>query len=101
MNVYESSIIFFPQGNVVDYLGALDTPWQVEVSIASGGFGLATLTGNTTVTFVNGTADFNGLSIDRQGTYILNFNITHPPAAANYSLSSGNVVVSIILMKSP
>ncbi|KAK7105773.1 hypothetical protein V1264_017108 [Littorina saxatilis] len=80
-------------GAAVDYLGALDTPWRVEVSISSGGGGLASMIGNTTVTFVNGTADFSGLGIDRMGNYILDFNITHPVEAANYSLQSLTVNV--------
>ncbi|XP_070203393.1 uncharacterized protein [Littorina saxatilis] len=82
-----------PQGAAVDYLGALDTPWQVEVSISSGGGGLASMIGNTTVNFVNGTVDFSGLGIDRMGNYILDFNITHPVEAANYSLQSLTVNV--------
>ena len=82
------------QGDVVEYLGAIDTPWQAEVLIKSGGGGLASLIGNTTVTFVNGTANFSGLGIDRMGSYILEFNITHPAEAANYSLDSLTVNVS-------
>lgn len=85
-----------PQGAAVDYLGALDTPWRVEVSISSGGGGLASMIGNTTVTFVNCTADFSGLDIDRMGNYILDFNITHPVEAANYSLQSLTVNVSCL-----
>ena len=82
------------QGDVVDYLGALDTPWQVVASIKSGGGGLASLSGNTSVTFINGTASFTDLSIDRMGSYILEFNITHPVEASNYSLDSLTVNVS-------
>ncbi|KAK7468036.1 hypothetical protein BaRGS_00036740, partial [Batillaria attramentaria] len=82
------------QGNVVDYLGAIDTPWQVEAVIKSGGGGQASFIGNTSVTFVNGTATFSGLGIDRMGDYVITFNITHPPEAANYSLDSLTVSVS-------
>ena len=87
---------------MVDYLGAVDAPWRVEVSIKSGGNGLASLIGNTTVTFVNGTADFSGLGIDRMGSYVLDFNITHPVEASNYSLSSlaVNVSAPLVLLSS-
>lgn len=44
------------QGDPVLYLGAVNNPWRVEVSIKSGGGGLASFVGgNTSVTFVNGT----------------------------------------------
>jgi hypothetical protein len=78
----------------VNYLGAINTPWVVEASIRSGGFGQANLIGNATVTFVNGTANFTGLGVDRMGTYVLDFNIIHPPEAANYSLTSQTINVS-------
>jgi hypothetical protein len=69
----------------------------VEVSLDSSSQGQGSLIGNTTVTFVNGTAAFTDLGVERAGTYVLHFNITYPLAAAGYNLQSMPLVVSALL----
>lgn len=50
--------------------------------------------GTSNLTFVNGTAIFRDLAITLPGNdYIIDFNITYPPEAANYSLSSRRIKV--------
>ncbi|XP_012942613.1 fibrocystin-L [Aplysia californica] len=73
---------------VVTYLGSVTGPWEIEVSIKSGGSPYSRLIGNTSVTFQNGWANFTNLAITNRGDYILEFNVTSPPEATNYSLEA-------------
>jgi hypothetical protein len=60
----------FSQGDRVTFLGATSHPWKVEVSLrtGSGSNSQATLIGNTTVSFVDGWANFSGLGISHSGS---------------------------------
>ena len=95
-NFCEHYILTFKpfQNDVVSYLGSYTSPWVMEVSIQSGGSSRAQLLGNTTVTFEDGWANFTNLYITNRGDYVLQFNITEPPSAVNYSLVSPTVTVS-------
>ncbi|GFN92112.1 fibrocystin-l [Plakobranchus ocellatus] len=81
-------------GDVVTYLGAYTSPWVIEASIQSGSSSRARLLGNTTVTFVDGWANFTNMYITNRGDYILQFNITDPPSAANFSLASNTITIN-------
>ncbi|GFS10808.1 polycystic kidney and hepatic disease-like 1 [Elysia marginata] len=80
--------------DVVTYLGSYTSDWVMEVSIQSGSSSRARLLGNTTITFVDGWANFTNLYITNRGDYILQFNITDPPSAANYSLVSPTITIN-------
>ncbi|KAK3716577.1 hypothetical protein RRG08_039372 [Elysia crispata] len=79
---------------VVSYLGSYTSPWVMEVSIQSGSSSRARLLGNTTVTFEDGWANFTNLYITNRGDYTLQFNITDPPSAANYSLVAPSITIN-------
>ncbi|KAK3107254.1 hypothetical protein FSP39_010348 [Pinctada imbricata] len=71
-------------GDHVTVLGAAAAPWEVRVTLRSGSGSnpAATLVGNTTVTFVDGYANFTDLGISHAGSgYILDFEITYPTEA--------------------
>ena len=71
------------------YLGTYNSPWEVEVSLHSGGSGAAMLLGTTTVTFTNGTASFTDLTINHPGDdYVLHFTVVQPVEASNYVLDT-------------
>lgn len=77
------------QGEVVDYLGTFNSPWEVEVSLQSGGNGAALLLGTTTMTFVNGSASFTNLIINQPDDgYVLHFTVVQPAEASNYTLDT-------------
>lgn len=58
------------QGDRITLLGASSHPWKVEVSLRSGSGSnpSATLIGNTTVSFIDGYANFSGLGISHSGS---------------------------------
>nr|KAG5688250.1 hypothetical protein BaRGS_015796 [Batillaria attramentaria] len=74
--------------DVVNYLGAINTPWQIEASIKSGSDDQASLTGETVATFVHGIAEFSDLGVDRPGDYVIEFKVIHPAEATNYTLET-------------
>lgn len=81
---------FFFKGNIIKKLGTKANPWQVTATIRSGtGNPYAALEGNTSVSVVDGWANFTNLLITHFGqNYILDFNISYPDEGENVSLSS-------------
>ncbi|XP_076438592.1 LOW QUALITY PROTEIN: fibrocystin-L-like [Babylonia areolata] len=78
-----------PEGELVEYLGTHSSPWEVEVSLLSGGDGNSQLLGTKVATFVGGVAQFSDLVIDLPGeNFVLSFTVVKPEAASNYSLQS-------------
>ncbi|XP_076438726.1 fibrocystin-L-like isoform X2 [Babylonia areolata] len=78
-----------PEGELVEYLGTHSSPWEVEVSLLSGGDGNSQLLGTKVATFVGGVAQFSDLLIDLPGeNFVLTFTVVKPEAASNYSLQS-------------
>ena len=71
-------------------LGTLEHPWELEVSIRPGtGHPHALLSGTLQVNASNGWFNFTDLAISHMGTgYILDFNVTYPSAAVNFTLST-------------
>ena len=64
----------------VNNVGTKLAPWRVTASLVAGfGGSNAMLTGNTTVEFVNGTANFSNLAISHNGTgYKISYKVTYP-----------------------
>ena len=67
-------------GSVVTSLGHASSSWYVTASLRNGsGDARAVLEGNVTIAFVNGWANFTGLSVTHNASdYVLDFNITRP-----------------------
>ncbi|XP_048777455.2 fibrocystin-L-like isoform X3 [Ostrea edulis] len=89
-------------GDRVTLLGATAYPWKVEVSLrtGSGSNSLATLVGNTTMSFIDGWANFTGLGISHSGTgYILDFKVIEP-SEASFTLASTAISVAQRLLTS-
>ena len=59
----------------------------------------AQLTGNTTIPFVDGWANFTNLMIDLNGTYILDFNVVYPAEASDFSIASQEVAVILKIVE--
>ncbi|XP_021354873.1 fibrocystin-L-like isoform X2 [Mizuhopecten yessoensis] len=82
-------------GAHVSSLGVAAIPWQVQAVLRSGTGSnvLASLTGNTTVDFVGGWANFSDLSLSHSGSgFIIDFNIIFPES--NYTLESAPLQVT-------
>ena len=81
---------FCCQSVVITDLGTLEHPWQLEVSIRLGtGHPDAVLSGTLQVNVSNGWFNFTDLAISHMGAgYILDFNVTYPEAATNFTLST-------------
>ncbi|XP_061189118.1 fibrocystin-L-like [Saccostrea echinata] len=89
-------------GDRVTLLGASSKPWKVEVSLraGSGSNPSATLVGNTTVSFIDGWANFTGLGISHSGSgYILDFKVIDP-SEATFTLASSPLSVTQRLLTS-
>ena len=71
-------------------MGTSEYPWQLTASLQSGtGHPSAVLNGTLEVSATDGWFNFTDLSVSHMGTgYILNFNVTSPAAATNFSISS-------------
>ncbi|KAK3107766.1 hypothetical protein FSP39_021797 [Pinctada imbricata] len=71
------------------------SPWQLTATIRAGtGNPSAQLLGNTSVTFVDGWANFTGMYITHFGTdYIIDFNITDPVEGENVTLASDPLTI--------
>ncbi|XP_021369085.1 fibrocystin-L-like isoform X2 [Mizuhopecten yessoensis] len=84
-----------PQGRPITQLGSASQPWEITASLRPGGSNpLATLTGNLTVQFVNGWANFTSLLITKLGTeFHIDFNLT-VPTGSNFSITSGPLTVA-------
>ncbi|XP_069115224.1 fibrocystin-L-like [Argopecten irradians] len=82
-------------GQPITKLGTPSQPWQITASLRPGGSNpLANLTGNLTVEFVNGWANFTDLLITQFGTdFYIDFDLT-VPADSNFSISSGPLTVA-------
>lgn len=78
------------QNNVVVELGTADYPWQLTVSLRAGtGHPNAVLNGTLDVNVTDGWFNFTDLTISHMGSgYILDFNVTYPPEAENFTLAS-------------
>lgn len=78
------------QDKVVTELGTAEFPWQLTASLRSGtGHPNAQLNGSLTVNCSNGWFNFTDLAISHMGTgYILDFNVTFPVEAENFTLAS-------------
>ena len=71
-------------------LGTTEYPWQLTASLrADTGHPSAVLNGTLTVNASNGWFNFTDLEISHMGVgYIIDFNVTFPDAAVNFSISS-------------
>lgn len=71
-------------------LGTAEYPWQLTVSLRAGtGNPNAMLNGTLEVNVTDGWFNFTDLLITHMGTgYILDFNVTYPPEAENFTLAS-------------
>ncbi|XP_060067589.1 fibrocystin-L-like [Ylistrum balloti] len=84
-------------GDHASILGISAIPWEVTASLKTGAGNSSgctpTLAGTTTVTFVDGWANFTDLLITCTGTaYMINFEITSP-TGTNFSLTSANLTI--------
>lgn len=70
-------------------LGTAEYPWQMIVSVRDGtGHPSTNLTGTLTVNCSDGWFNFTDLAISHMATnYILDFNITYPSEAENFTLA--------------
>lgn len=74
--------VFDANNNLCENLGL--TPWVLTAEILSGGDPNARVLGVTNVTFVNGTAKFNDLSISHAGSaYVIRYFISYPANASH------------------
>lgn len=71
-------------------LGTAEYPWQLTVSLRAGtGHPDASLNGTLEVNVTDGWFNFTDLLITHMGTgYILDFNVTYPPEAENFTLAT-------------
>ena len=83
-------MVFFLQSVVITALGTNEQPWQLTASIRPGtGHPDAVLSGALQVNSSNGWFNFTDLAISHMGSdYILDFNVTYPQVAENFTLSS-------------
>ncbi|KAK3587658.1 hypothetical protein CHS0354_042441 [Potamilus streckersoni] len=81
---------FLDRNGYLVVVGSAENEWHVLASIRAGtGHPQAVLSGNVTVSFIGGLANFTDLSISHMGQrYILDFNISQPGNAQNWTLSS-------------
>ncbi|XP_052063691.1 fibrocystin-L-like [Mytilus californianus] len=77
-------------GDKINDLGTDLYPWNITATLRQGtGNPDGVLSGNTTVPFVNGEANFSNLEISHPGMgYIIDFNMTEPIEAENLTLAS-------------
>lgn len=82
--------------NVITELGTAEHPWQVTVSIRAGtGHPNANLSGTLSVNGSDGWFNFTDLAISHMGSgYILDFNVTYPIEAENFTLESAPIDVA-------
>ena len=87
--VFHIKLLTFQNAFITD-LGTSEYPWQLTASLQSGtGHPSAVLNGTLEVNATDGWFIFTDLSVSHMGTgYILNFNVTSPAAATNFSISS-------------
>ena len=78
------------QDVVITELGTIEKPWVVTVSLRDGtGHPDAALSGTLNVSSAGGWFNFTDLAISHMGNgYILDFNVTYPPEAVNFTLES-------------
>ena len=78
----------------VNNLGTKLAPWKVTASLIKGtGDPNARLIGNTTVQFVNGTANFSNLAISHNGTgYEILYKVTYP-TSVSFEVTNGSHVI--------
>ena len=71
-------------------LGTSEYPWQLTASIRAGtGHPNAQLNGTLQINSTNGWFNFTDLTVSHMGTgYILDFNVTFPSQAENFTLAS-------------
>lgn len=71
-------------------LGTAEYPWQLSVSVRGGtGHPSNNLTGTLTVNCSEGWFNFSDLAISHMGLgYVLDFNVTYPQEAQNFTLVS-------------
>ncbi|XP_069121982.1 fibrocystin-L-like [Argopecten irradians] len=82
-------------GQPITRLGTPSHPWKITASLRPGGSNpLANLTGNLTVEFVNGWANFTDLIITQFGTdFYIDFYLTEP-ADTNFTIASAPLTVA-------
>jgi len=75
---------------VVTELGTAEYPWQLTVTLREGtGNPNGMLNGTLEVNVTDGWFNFTDLLITHMGTgYVLDFNVTYPPEAENFTLAS-------------
>ncbi|XP_060084827.1 fibrocystin-L-like, partial [Ylistrum balloti] len=83
------------QGQPITNLGTDSQPWQITASLRLGGSNpSASLTGNLTVEFVNGWANFTDLLITQLGSdFYIDFNLTSP-SDSNFTIASDPLTVT-------
>ncbi|XP_021347967.1 fibrocystin-L-like [Mizuhopecten yessoensis] len=83
------------QGQPIIQLGTASQPWQITASLRPGGSNaLANLTGNLTVEFANGWANFTDLLITQFGTdFYIDFTVT-VPTDSNFTIASDPLTVT-------
>ena len=89
INIYICSLVFL-QNVIVTELGTSEYPWQLVASLRTGtGHPSAMLNGTLQVNASSGWFNFTDLTISHMGYgYIIDFNVTSPQAAQNFSISS-------------
>ena len=75
---------------MVTELGTAEYPWQLTVTLREGtGNPNGMLNGTLEVNVTDGWFNFTDLLITHMGTgYVLDFNVTYPPEAENFTLAS-------------
>ena len=78
----------------VKNVGTKLAPWKVTASLVPGfGDSNARLNGNTTVEFVNGTANFSNLAISHNGTgYKISYKITYPTTVSFEAIHGFHII---------
>lgn len=77
-------------------MGTVEYPWQLTASIRTGtGHPEAVLSGNLRINASRGWFNYTDLEISHsEAGYILDFNVTYPPAAKNFTLSTSQFEVT-------
>ncbi|CAH1789076.1 unnamed protein product, partial [Owenia fusiformis] len=85
-------------GNVLPAVGSFHNPWEMTATLilGQGSHTLATLTGNTTIQFSAGQANFSGLGVSHGGSgYQIFFAVTHPADSTGFNMTTPEFSVPI------
>ncbi|KAJ8313314.1 hypothetical protein KUTeg_009100 [Tegillarca granosa] len=85
------------QGQPISILGTSSSPWiiKAELKDGTGSNSASALTGNDTVQFVDGWANFTDLALSQSGSgFVIEFSIISPASATNYTIDSTALTIN-------